>query len=105
SGGFRCGGAVADLPRARLVVARREERDQVQGPVAGRDHGLEPRLIDTELLQERARFRRLHLGDLGLDRGIDPDGIAELVRYRGALLEVRDHDLGLQAWRSEPPKE
>src|SRR3990170_9072408 len=52
AGGLGCLRAVADLPRAGLVLAGREERDEVERPVARADHRLQPGLGHAELLEE-----------------------------------------------------
>ena len=100
-GRLRGGRAPAHLPGPRLVVAGREERDQVERAVARADHGLEPGLVHVELGEQRTRLLGIHPGDLGLDRRVDADGVVEFRRDGGPLFEVRDHDLRLQGQRRD----
>src|SRR5205085_12184342 len=72
AGRLRSLGAATDLPRARLVLPGREERDEVERPIPRRDDSLEARLRHPELLQQRAGLVLRHLRGLRLDRG--PDG-------------------------------
>src|SRR4026209_2198155 len=49
-----------DLPRPGLVLAGREERDEIDRLIARRDHLLEPRLVHPEPLEPRTGPRRTH---------------------------------------------
>ena len=90
------------LPRARLVLARGEERDEVERAVAGGDHAGETAFRDAELLEERLRLVGFHSGGLGLDGCRDADGsLRQVRRNRCALLEVRDDDDGLERQRRD----
>ena len=56
-----------------LVLARGEERDQVEQPERAGDDALQAGLADAELLAHRRRLLVVELGQLGLDPGGDRD--------------------------------
>src|SRR5712691_10523102 len=61
TGGFGRRRTAADLPCPRLVLPGCEERDEVERAITSRDHALETRLGDAELLEQRPRLIGVHL--------------------------------------------
>ena len=92
------GRAVADRPRADLVRAGGEERDQAEQPVAQGDHPVETRVGDPELLHEDGRLVGLELAELHLDPGREglDEGLAMSVgRAKGRRSLPRPGDVAL----------
>src|SRR6266487_2598620 len=102
AGGFGRPRAPPDLPSARLVLAGREEYDEVERAVAGTDHSVQARLFHPELLQQRPGLLWFHLGGLRLDGGVHPHNVRpQLARDLRPLFEIRDDDLRLQRQRPD----
>ena len=55
AGGFGRLGAAPDLPGPRLILPRREERDEVEGAVSRPDDLVETRLVNAELVEQYSR--------------------------------------------------
>ena len=72
AGGVLGAGAGRDRPRAHLVLAHREERDQAEQRVAVAQHAVDRRLGQPEVGQERLLLLARELGDLRLDHRRDP---------------------------------
>ena len=68
AGCLRRRGAAPNLPRARFVFTGGEERDEVDRPIARRDHLLQAGLLHAELLEQRPGLIGVHLGRLRFDR-------------------------------------
>src|SRR5690606_38314475 len=96
AGGLRRARALADGPGADLLLARGEEADQVEEPVAGADQAPEAWLREAELLEEHLAFLGRELHQLGLDPDRERDYLGRLPRGgdRGA---ERGHVLVLPA--------
>src|SRR5690606_3651371 len=67
AGGLGRARALAAGPGADLLLARGEEADQVEEPVAGADQAPEAWLRKAELLEEHLAFLGRELHQLGLD--------------------------------------
>ena len=98
-------GALAPLRTSQARVSSSPVVRNVIRSIArysGADHGLEPGLVDPELVQERPRLCGVHLRRLRLDRGVHADRPLRQPRgHLGALLEVRDDDRRLDRERRD----
>ena len=102
AGRLGCRRAATDLPRARLVLAGRQERDQVERPVARmRSRVSRPgSATPNSSSSARASSGSISAVSASIDAYTPTASSRELGRAPSALLEVRDHDLGLQReWR------